>query len=60
MKILFGSLQNFTFSDLVADFLCRMADPCRFFCHHFVAEFCALRFRLFFYGFYAARDCILC
>ena len=60
VKILFGSLQNFAFADPVADFLCRMADPCRFFCHHFVAEFCALRFRLFFYSFYAARNRILC
>ena len=60
VKILFGSLQNFAFSDLVADFLCCMADPCRFLCHHFIAEFCALHFRLFFYSFYAARNRILC
>ena len=60
MKILLHSLQNFALADLIADFLCRMADPCRFLCHHFVAEFCALRFRLFFYSFYTARNRILC
>ena len=60
MKILLRSLQNFAFSDPVADFLCCTAAPCRFLCHHFVAEFCALRFRLFFYSFYAARNRILC
>ena len=60
VKILLRSLQNFAFSDPVADFLCCTADPCRFLCHHFVAEFCALRFRLFFYSFYAARNRILC
>ena len=59
MKILFGSLQNFAFADPVADFLCRMADPCRFFCHHFVAELCALRFCLFFNRFHTARNRVL-
>ena len=60
MKILLRSLQNFALADLIADFLCRMADTRRFLRHHLVAELCALRFCLFFNRFHTARNRILC
>ena len=59
MKILLRSLQNFALADLIADFLCRMADTRRFLRHHLVAELCALRFCLFFNRFHTARNRVL-